>query len=1345
MNFLKENFLSFDKENMDNDTYPERLAQLVSVTPTMIQDALISLIRSGMLDINISLNDRKLVNRTLGVRMTKDQYNELLKNIDMRLIRQTQKNVDKIKKQLEKLSQKYTTKFENPTREVKNLLDDPFIERIINYDENTVKNYDNDLKKLLAQEKNFKRKQEKQQLITRAIELGFKGRKNASIDVLKEYIKKEEKALARMEKRQAKRAEKEEKIAKRRERQNGEVSRRAARKEYHVTITIFYWLYQGNEPRYLNHSETYILSSKDDAFIDAFVQETIENLHPGYETKIDYYTVDSLVAVRQRDVREIENQPLQGTVFTYHESFMDKTEQPEQNCVLEYLKKHFYKVAKKATDQTFLDIMGTTPDNITLKHIEKIADKYRVSFNALSLDNKIIKRYDFEGHADHRPNGHVDTMMFVVGNGHLYPITDKKIRKCIVERNKKDVQAHRSTSPDESKNSQGGLPSVERTIKVVKVFTNKILDEINPDENQVIISTQACEDLIDEARYLFQKDKMIYAISCEGRAVKSIKYKNTLLIANHDYQQANQLAEKLQIQGPIVSQNKTFLALKFFKERITIPDCNMSQNLEEAFNSDFSKVSAWTEHFVNKTAEECISMDVAKCDTYNLIFNKHPIIRNLEMIQDYKGEAIECGFYFLENECIYAGGGGWKSYILINKLLEEKLISKKDITKKIVAYEVWDGQNILPHVEELFKLVPEHAKEIINRFIGSMNKSKTIDETRGVITTGLFDAEILKQQYNNDGFKAFLFRLDADLSATTELFQISAFKHKLHPENKTLIYSNIVQARFVKIMEIIKSVLGFIPRTKQELIDLGVFAIKTDNVVFSTKHSEKIHKVVDEQVKVHPLFGYFRTEQVKRNLRQSTNTKFIRVGHFEERHTDNLTWDNEEIYEEKHPEIDYIAKLKGCFIEGLGGSGKSYLLKQLTEYFQKLDYDVKVLAHTNTAADNIKGQTLYKLLGISTVTKRASESKIKRLIKKQTVFIIDEVSLLTSTLFNILKDIKKSHGDKVKFYIAGDFKQCPAVEKHAEKIDYENNNILKELTHGNKIVLKTQYRSDAEFVQKCAKGNFEDIRTIKADTFHTRINICKTHKVRKQINDVLMKNESKVAKGNVIHIPMETLDMEKIIDGMIKSSKKADGEKGLSTDVDKEFIQGLFDTQTSCCYCKRTWACGDRKPTLERKDNKVGHIKTNCVLACRCCNETRRDRYTHEQFKTYINEDVIKTEDDRQEMWIYKGLPLIARKNYKKKEIINSRFYNTESVKNGIVCVKDMKYGNTIEFDLTKDSEINAFRDLFLPRYAMTVQKVQGQTITEPFTIHEWRGMNQKIKFTAATRTTNPANVFIIL
>ena len=48
--------------------------------------------------------------------------------------------------------------------------------------------------------------------------------------------------------------------------------------------------------------------------------------------------------------------------------------------------------------------------------------------------------------------------------------------------------------------------------------------------------------------------------------------------------------------------------------------------------------------------------------------------------------------------------------------------------------------------------------------------------------------------------------------------------------------------------------------------------------------------------------------------------------------------------------------------------------------------------------------------------------------------------------------------------------------------------------------------------------------------------------------------------------------------------------------------------------------CGDsemKNKTLERLDNKIGHIKTNCVVACIDCNTDRNDKVSAERYLAF--------------------------------------------------------------------------------------------------------------------------------
>ena len=60
--------------------------------------------------------------------------------------------------------------------------------------------------------------------------------------------------------------------------------------------------------------------------------------------------------------------------------------------------------------------------------------------------------------------------------------------------------------------------------------------------------------------------------------------------------------------------------------------------------------------------------------------------------------------------------------------------------------------------------------------------------------------------------------------------------------------------------------------------------------------------------------------------------------------------------------------------------------------------------------------------------------------------------------------------------------------------------------------------------------------------------------------------------------------------------------------IDKCFIEMLMDESMECYYCKIQMQLvnfDDTLCTIERLDNRIGHTKANCVLACRKCNVSK--------------------------------------------------------------------------------------------------------------------------------------------
>jgi hypothetical protein len=83
------------------------------------------------------------------------------------------------------------------------------------------------------------------------------------------------------------------------------------------------------------------------------------------------------------------------------------------------------------------------------------------------------------------------------------------------------------------------------------------------------------------------------------------------------------------------------------------------------------------------------------------------------------------------------------------------------------------------------------------------------------------------------------------------------------------------------------------------------------------------------------------------------------------------------------------------------------------------------------------------------------------------------------------------------------------------------------------------------------------------------------------------------------------------IRAMIMSAKQKDKRHNrydIVNLVDTDFLKNLIEDSETCCYCEcilqyRLYQLN--LGTLERIDNSIGHIKTNCKIACLHCNSSR--------------------------------------------------------------------------------------------------------------------------------------------
>lgn len=134
---------------------------------------------------------------------------------------------------------------------------------------------------------------------------------------------------------------------------------------------------------------------------------------------------------------------------------------------------------------------------------------------------------------------------------------------------------------------------------------------------------------------------------------------------------------------------------------------------------------------------------------------------------------------------------------------------------------------------------------------------------------------------------------------------------------------------------------------------------------------------------------------------------------------------------------------KHVFLTGPAGTGKSYTLKSIVNWFKKNDLRVGVTSSTGTSALTINGSTLHSFLGIglakSSATQLAFKVRIKNKVpsklKALNVLIIDEISMIGDELFDkvseflgIIRNQKTKPFGGVQLILCGDMFQLPPVE-----------------------------------------------------------------------------------------------------------------------------------------------------------------------------------------------------------------------------------------------------------------------------------------------------------------------------
>ncbi len=164
----------------------------------------------------------------------------------------------------------------------------------------------------------------------------------------------------------------------------------------------------------------------------------------------------------------------------------------------------------------------------------------------------------------------------------------------------------------------------------------------------------------------------------------------------------------------------------------------------------------------------------------------------------------------------------------------------------------------------------------------------------------------------------------------------------------------------------------------------------------------------------------------------------------------NSLEDLHELSEEQHIAFEKFKKGDNLFITGPGGVGKSKLIKNMVNYSYKNGKIIQVCALTGCASvllDSCNAVTIHSFSGIGYMNmpdekildKVYKNFRTKKAWKSTDILVIDEVSMMSKRLFNLLEKIGRMLRNKQGYFgglqviFTGDFFQLPPIGEEDDK------------------------------------------------------------------------------------------------------------------------------------------------------------------------------------------------------------------------------------------------------------------------------------------------------------------------
>ena len=184
--------------------------------------------------------------------------------------------------------------------------------------------------------------------------------------------------------------------------------------------------------------------------------------------------------------------------------------------------------------------------------------------------------------------------------------------------------------------------------------------------------------------------------------------------------------------------------------------------------------------------------------------------------------------------------------------------------------------------------------------------------------------------------------------------------------------------------------------------------------------------------------------------------------------------------------LEYLNDGCNVFLTGGAGTGKTTLVKSIIEAYEHESKKIAKLASTGMAATLIGGQTLHSFLDIGICnsineldnsSKSKLTKKLKNIIASIHLIIIDEISMVSASLFDLIIYRLAQADFQGSLLVVGDFLQLPPVVKNSFQVNFAFESSTWSNSDFITIELDKNYRTqDLDFISV-----LNDIRYGKVD------------------------------------------------------------------------------------------------------------------------------------------------------------------------------------------------------------------------------------------------------------------------